>query len=153
VARNEPEFIVKSVRIGACLVCGELHECAPARAALLDCPFEHAMAKPCIAIAFINPDGLDLTAPGAFARDTGNECDLKRSNHVITITCNGEILITISLYRLEHCQVFTGKWQTGIFAQAPEFIIGKKCDNGWQVFDDGMAEYYVRAGHALIPIN
>jgi len=150
VARDEPEFIVEPVRVGACLVRGELHQCAPPFPALPDCPFQHALSRPCAAVIFINPDGLYLTAPCTFAGNAGNECDLQRADHVFAIACDSKELIAICPYRLEHSQVFPGQWQPGLFAQVPRFIIREKRNYGWQIPDDGATEHCVRAGHARI---
>src|SRR5258708_40144319 len=101
MGRLKAKGLVKTVRVGATLVRGQLDQPAAAPAALLDGPFEHRPADTVGAFADRDAHPLDLAAQHALPGQPRNEAKLQDADYLPTAFGNREKLVGIAPDRRE----------------------------------------------------
>src|SRR6266699_1721276 len=105
MGRLNAKRLVKTVRVRAALVRGQLNQPAAAPAAFLDGPFEHRPADAVGAFPGSDADPLDLAAPHALPGQSGNEAELQHADDLPAALGNHEKLVGIALDRRERVAV------------------------------------------------
>src|SRR5437773_11925477 len=105
MGRLKAKRLVKTVRVRAALVRGQLDQPAAAAAALLDGPFEHCPADAVGALPDSDADSLDLAAPHALPGQPGNKAELQHADDLPAAFGNREKLVGIALDRRERVAV------------------------------------------------
>src|SRR5439155_11971556 len=99
MGRLKAKGLVKTVRVRAALVRGQLHQPAAAPAALFDGPFEHRPADAAGAFAGSDADPFNLATPHALPGQPGKEAELQHADDLPAAFGNREKLVGIALNR------------------------------------------------------
>src|SRR5260370_22671231 len=129
MGRLKAKGLVKRMRGGAALVRGQLDQSATAPAALFDRPFEHRPADTGGTFADSDAYPLDLTAPHALPRQSGNEAELQHADHLLFAFGDRKKLVGIALDCRERVAVICVRCRREVLAEAADRVIGEQADD------------------------
>lgn len=130
MARNKSELFIEADGIRPGFVRGELHELAAARTACLDRPLDEFGPQPAAARFPCNPYALDLPAPRAGARQSGNERELQTADDVmLLIHGNRQQLVFIRVDCGKGCLVAPIDGIGDDLSAVADIVVGKQPDD------------------------